>query len=73
MTVNRFVPVHEMRTVTTMWRPLDPNEVLMFDLALRANRWPRICTCGMVVVGANEVDLYCNFKEHVAAVKAARG
>lgn len=45
---------------------------LIFQAAVEAGMAPRICTCGVPITGRTDVDAYCRFKDHVAAVEKVR-
>ena len=60
------------RMVPVGWRGLHPHEARIIAVASRKGVWVRVCVCGDLVFGNNEVDLFCNFKEHRARKEAAR-
>ena len=57
-------------------RSLHPTEALLVSMATARGAWVRTCTCGLMLLGNNEVDVYCRWKQHrdtVARLAAERG
>jgi hypothetical protein len=54
--------------------PLHPVEAVIVAAITDAGQWVRQCTCRILVNGNNELDMFCNYKSHLADVaRAARG
>lgn len=69
-------PTHGHRLQPVGSRKLHPTEALLVSMATARGAWVRICTCGLMLIGNNEVDVYCRWKQHrdtVARVAAERG
>ena len=45
-------------------RSLHPTEALLVAMATARGAWVRTCTCGLIITGNNEVDVYCRWKQH---------
>jgi hypothetical protein len=57
-------------------RSLHPTEALLVSMATARGAWVRTCTCGLMLLGNNEVDVYCRWKQHrdtAARLAAERG
>ena len=67
---------HGHRLLPIGARTLHPTEALLVSMATARGAWVRTCTCGLIVTGNNEVDVYCRWKQHrdtVARLAAERG
>ena len=67
---------HGHRLLPIGARTLHPTEALLVAMATARGAWVRTCTCGLIVTGNNEVDVYCRWKQHrdtVARLAAERG
>lgn len=56
MTEHRLLPIGA--------RPLHPNETLIVATATARGLYVGVCTCGTIITGANDIDLYCHLKDH---------
>ena len=57
-------------------RPLHPTEALLVSMATARGAWVRTCTCGLMLIGNNEVDVFIRWRQHrdtVARIDAERG
>ena len=57
-------------------RKLHSTEALLVSMATARGAWVRHCTCGLIITGNNEVDVYCRWKQHrdtVARIATERG
>ena len=64
---------HRLQAVGT--RPLHKTETLLIASATARGVWVRTCSCGLILLGKNEVDVYCKWREHrdtVARIAAGR-
>ena len=67
---------HGHRLLPIGARTLHPTEALLVSMATARGAWVRTCTCGLIVTGNNEVDVYCRWRQHrdtVARIAAERG
>ena len=67
---------HGHRLLPIGARTLHPTEALLVSMATARGAWVRTCTCGLIVTGNNEVDVYCRWRQHrdtVARLAAERG
>ena len=55
---------HGHRLLPIGARTLHPTEALLVAMATARGAWVRTCTCGLIVTGNNEVDVYCRWKQH---------
>ncbi len=56
-------------------RKLHPTEALLVAMATARGAWVRTCSCGILLLGNNEVDVHCKWREHrdtVARIAAGR-
>jgi len=49
-------------------RTLHPTETLLIASATARGVWVRTCSCGILLLGNNEVDVHCKWREHLATV-----
>lgn len=61
--------VHILRPIGAM--PLHPAEAMIVAAVTGAGRYIGQCTCRMLITGENDIDLYCEFKSHREAARAA--
>ena len=57
-------------------RKLHPTEALLVSMATARGAWVRTCTCGLMLIGNNEVDVFIRWRQHrdtVARIAAERG
>ena len=57
-------------------RALHPTEALLVSMATARGAWVRTCTCGLMLLGNNEVDVFIRWRQHrdtVARLAAERG
>ena len=52
------------------WRPLHPVETVLVSACVATGSHIRCCSCGIFVTGANDVDVYVRWKDHVRAAEA---
>ena len=57
-------PTHGHRLLPIGARSLHPTEALLVSMATARGAWVRTCTCGLIVTGNNEVDVYCRWRQH---------
>lgn len=64
---------HKLQPIGAM--PLHPVEAMIVAAVTDAGQHVRqCCTCRILINGNNELDMFCNYKTHLADVaKAARG
>ena len=65
---------HQLQPVGA--RKLHPTEALLVSMATARGAWVRTCTCGLIVTGNNEVDVYCRWRQHrdtAARIATERG
>jgi hypothetical protein len=63
---------HKLQPIGAM--PLHPVEAMIVAAVTDAGQWVRQCSCRILVNGNNELDMFCNYKSHLADVaRAARG
>jgi lipid-binding SYLF domain-containing protein len=48
-------------------QPLHPNQVVIVAAATARGLYAGVCTCGTILTGNNDLDLFCNYKDHRAA------
>ena len=48
-------------------QPLHPNQVVIIAAATARGLHAGVCTCGTILTGRNDLDLFVHFKDHKAA------
>jgi hypothetical protein len=67
---------HGHRLLPIGSRTLHPTEALLVSMATARGAWVRQCTCGLMLLGNNEVDVFIRWRQHrdtVARIAAERG
>ena len=53
------IATHGHRLLPIGSRCLHPTEALLVNMATARGAWVRTCTCGLIVTGNTEADVYC--------------
>ena len=70
------IATHSHRLLPIGSRSLHPTEALLVSMATARGAWVRTCTCGLMLLGNNEVDVYCRWRQHrdtAARIATERG